>query len=307
MLRRHKPAKAPLHPWVFPDHPRSRLHIDCAGPIMEKMILVIVDAYTKWIDVHVSSGSTSVITISGLRNCFSTHGLPGIIVSDNTTCATSDEFKHFCHVNGIRHITSPPHHPSSYGMAEHAVEVMKEGLKRMEDGDLRTKLNHFLFHYRVTPHFTSGIAPAELLMGRQLKTRLHLVRPKLRAKVELQQCRQKLYQDQQSQVCGFYPSDPVYALIYHGDQATWTPGTIDQQTGPVSYMIQLVIGQLVRCHISVVSAKYSHLTGRCSWSWDDGSVRRAFKSCCQPHSVAQPWNFAPLSLTCSFHWAFSGL
>ena len=255
MLSPHKPAKAPLHPWVFPDHPWSRLHINYAGPIMGKMILVIVDAYTKWIDVHVSSGSTSTITISALRNCFSTHGLPDVIVSDSATCFTSDEFKHFCHMNGIHHITSAPHHPSSNGMAERAVEVIKEGLKRMEDGDLRTKLNRFLFHYRVTPHSTTGIAPAELLMGRQLKTRMHLVSPNLRAKVELQQHRQKQYHNQHSQVRGFHPSDPVYALVYHRNQATWTPGTIDQKTGPISYMVHLATGQLVRRRIDQLQAR----------------------------------------------------
>ena len=123
----HPGIVAPLHPWVFPDHPWSRLYIDYTGPIVGKMILVIMDAHTKWINVHVSSGSTSTITISGLRNCFSTHGIPDAIVSDNATCFTSDEFKHFCHMNGIRCIASAPHHPSSSGMAERAVEVVKDG------------------------------------------------------------------------------------------------------------------------------------------------------------------------------------
>ena len=151
MLGRHKPAKAPLHCWVLLDHPWCRLHIDYTDPIMGKMVLVIMDVYTKWIDAHVSSRSTSTIIISGLWNGFSTHGLPDVTVSDNTTCLKTDDFKHYCHMNGIRHITSAPHHPSSNGMAECVVEVVKEGLKRMVDGDLHKKLNHFLFHYRVTP------------------------------------------------------------------------------------------------------------------------------------------------------------
>ena len=43
------PVKAPLHPWEWPSHPWSRLHIDHAGPYLGKLI---VDAHSKWIDVH---------------------------------------------------------------------------------------------------------------------------------------------------------------------------------------------------------------------------------------------------------------
>ena len=38
------PAKAPLHPWVWPKRPWARLHIDFAGPFLNKMFLVTVDA-----------------------------------------------------------------------------------------------------------------------------------------------------------------------------------------------------------------------------------------------------------------------
>ena len=41
-----------------------------------------------------------------------------------------------------------------------------------------------------------------------------------------------------------------------------------------------VVGIMSCWPISVVSAEFSHLTGRCSWSWDDGSVRWALRSCC---------------------------
>ena len=34
------PAVAPLHPWVWPDAPWSRIHVDYAGPFLGKMFLV---------------------------------------------------------------------------------------------------------------------------------------------------------------------------------------------------------------------------------------------------------------------------
>ena len=99
------------------------------------------------------------------------------IVSDNATGFVSEELQYFCRHNGIKHITSAPHHPASNGLAERVVGIVKEGVTRMHGSDLETKLARFLFDYRITPHSTTGIAPAELLMHRQLKSRLHLIRP----------------------------------------------------------------------------------------------------------------------------------
>ncbi|KAI0209977.1 hypothetical protein LSAT2_005314 [Lamellibrachia satsuma] len=214
MRSRPRPKEAPLQPWSFPDRPWSPLHIDYAGPFMGRMMLV--------------SFSTDVI------------------VSDNATGFVSEEFQDFCRHNGIKHITSAPHHPASNGLAERAVGIVKEGVKRMHGGDLETKLARFLFDYRITPHSTTGIAPAELLMHRQLKTRLHLIRPDVGVKVVAEQTKQKAKHDRHAKVRTFLPDELVYALRYHGNTATWVPGTIHRQTGPVSYTARLEDGTIAR-------------------------------------------------------------
>ena len=51
-----QPAKAPLHPWQWPERPWSRLHIDYAGPCFgDKTFLIIIDAHSKWLEVLESS------------------------------------------------------------------------------------------------------------------------------------------------------------------------------------------------------------------------------------------------------------
>ena len=87
--------------------------------------------------------------------------------------------------NGIRHVKTAPYHPSSNGQAERAVQVLKEGLKKFPKGTLETRLARFLFHYRLTPHTTTGISPAELLMGRQLRSHLNLFKPDLASHVHI--------------------------------------------------------------------------------------------------------------------------
>ena len=82
---RKMPPSAPLHPWVRPQKPWSRVHIDYAGPFEGKMFLLVTDAYSKWLEVHATNTSTSAVTIELLRKSFSYLGLPEVIVSDNTT------------------------------------------------------------------------------------------------------------------------------------------------------------------------------------------------------------------------------
>ena len=73
---REAPAWAPLHPWEGPDNPWRSQHTDHEGPFMGKLLLVIVDVYSKWLEVYTVTSSTSATTINCLRNCFSTHGFP---------------------------------------------------------------------------------------------------------------------------------------------------------------------------------------------------------------------------------------
>ena len=89
------PAKAPLHPWEWPNRPWSRIHVDYAGPFLGKMFLITVDAYSKWMEVQLVPTATSHNTIQKLRSIFATHGLPEVLVSDNGTAFTSVEFQDF--------------------------------------------------------------------------------------------------------------------------------------------------------------------------------------------------------------------
>lgn len=123
--------------------------------------------YSKWLEVVSLSAATSTVTIEHLRSMFATHGLPKVLVTDNGSQFTSAEFNAFLKGNGIQHVCSSPYHPSSNGLAERAVQCFKEGLKRSPSGDsLKNRLAKFLFCYCLTPHSTTGVSPAELLLGR---------------------------------------------------------------------------------------------------------------------------------------------
>ena len=54
---------------------------------MGHMFLLLVDAHTKWMDIHIVSSATSQSTIEKMRNTFATLGLPEMLV---TVVAESD-------------------------------------------------------------------------------------------------------------------------------------------------------------------------------------------------------------------------
>ena len=142
-----------------------------------------------WIDAHITRTATSSATIEKMRISFSKCDLPDTVVSDNSTYFTSKEFEAFMEQNEVKHITVAPYHPASNGLAEKAVNIVKDGL-RHSDGGLETKLMRVLFKYRTTPHPTTGETPSKLLMGRELKTPLDNLRPNLSSKAKESTTRQ---------------------------------------------------------------------------------------------------------------------
>ena len=239
------PAVAPLHPWQWPTSPWSRLHIDYAGPIDGKMYLVVIDAHSKWIDVFPTKSATALSTVQLLRQLFSRFGIPDSIVSDNGTTFTAQEFQEFCRSNGIKHIRVAPYHPSSNGLAERAVRVFKEGLKKSSTGTVQDRIARLLFHYRITPHTTTGLSPSEMLFGRKLRSRLDLLKPNLQQNVQEKQLKQKKDRDRRCRPRHLEEGESVFAKNY-GSGEKWLPGTIVSKKGPVSFEVELSSGQ--KCH-----------------------------------------------------------
>ena len=131
---------------------------------------------------------------------FATHGLPEEVVSDNGPQFTSTEFVEFMHKNGLKHPLVPPYHPESNGAAVRSLRVVKDALlKRMLEGkrgfSIKHRLAHFLFRYRTTPHSTTSVTPADLMVNRCLRTSLSLIKLNLAPVVKNKQEKQKMYKD----------------------------------------------------------------------------------------------------------------
>lgn len=215
------------------------------------MLLIIVDAHSKWMDAHVMSSTSSAATIEKLLMSFATHGLPDVLVSDNGPNLVSAEMETFLGKNGVRHVRTAPYHPASNGQAERAVQTLKRSLAKQRSGTLEERVSRFLLTYRVTPHATTGRAPCELLMGRKLQTLLDRVRPDLPARVTLQQALQKERHDVHARDRRIDVGNAVLARDFASD-GRWRPATVLASSGAASFTCRFEDGRDAHRHVDQV-------------------------------------------------------
>ena len=242
---RNTPPVLPLQPWKWPDHPWRRVHVDYAE--RDGMnFLVLIDSHSKWLEVFPTRSKTSQKTIEMLRHVFARYGFPHQLVSDNGPQFTSGEFEIFYQQNGIRQTLIPPHHPASNGAVERAVGILKQALLinvlYCKDGrhhiSLQHKLAIFLLQYCSTPRSTTGRAPAELFLGRQLRTRFSLLKHNLQQTVEDKQAQQIRNHDAaRVKERIFQKGENVDIKNYRGGLEKWTTGTVVEVKGSRTYVV----------------------------------------------------------------------
>ena len=256
-LNQPLPPVVPMHPWEWPEHPWERIHIDFAGPFMGKMFLLVVDAHSRWMEVEIVNAASTQNTTEHLRSMFARFGLPKVMVTDNGSCFTSSDFAEFARRNQIRHLRTAPYHPSSNGLAERAVQTFKLGMKKQTNGTLQTKLSRFLFHYRLTPNATTGVAPAELMLKRQPRSHLDSIMPNMKGNITQQQEKQKTQHDAHSRVRNFKQGDSVLVRNFGrgADSSQWLPGVIKELCSTNSYKVQLDSDQIVQRHADHIRAR----------------------------------------------------
>ena len=117
------------------------------------MYMVVVDAYSKFPEVVKMTNTTAQTTITALRDIFSRHGLPEILVSDNGAQFTAREFEQFCSNNGILHRISAAYKPSTNGQAERVVQILKTVIKQAQltNRDVSAVIGKYLYWFIEIP------------------------------------------------------------------------------------------------------------------------------------------------------------
>ncbi len=248
------PVKSMPHPWVRSQNPWERIHLDYAGPFKGSMWLLVIDSYSKWIEVYnMRNNIQATNTIRKLTILFSRYGLVKILVSDNAPQLTkSHEFSKYCASNGITHIPIPAYHASSNGQAESIVGKFKAAMRRMcqDNTDIELNIAKWLLSYHNTPHSATGTEPSVLMIGRRLRSPLSLVNP-LSSGVRLK----SLIREQTSRV----ESEKSLRRLSVGDRVlfrdvlgkSWKPGIVQEVSDKI-YVIEAENGSIVRKHVDHV-------------------------------------------------------
>ena len=163
--------KSDWRAWPEPERKWQRCHIDYAGPFENgQYALVIVDAFSKWPEVHLGNSCSTEQSIARLRRTFAQEGIPEVIVSDNGPQFTSKEMERWLQSIGCRHVFTPPYHPKSNGLAERFVRTLKEHVRACSgENNLQLVVDQFLLQYRNSRHSSTGIAPAVIMRGGLLR------------------------------------------------------------------------------------------------------------------------------------------
>lgn len=234
------PEKSSLIPWVPNDSVWSRIHIDFAGPIRNFYFLIVIDSFSKFVEVFKTKDMTTAFTVSRLRELFSRYGIVDTLVSDNGTQFTSHDFETFLSLNGIKHILTAPGHPSTNGQAENFVKTFKKSiyanLEQNKDANLDQILYRFLMDYRNMTHCSTGECPAKIFFGRKLKTRFSLLKPPTTTEKIINAQENNVRNHKGNRNIQFTEGQKVMVRDYRNpNKSSWAQAKIKQQLGPQSY------------------------------------------------------------------------
>ena len=239
--QQNNPSKLPVHPWIIPEKPWSRLHLDHAINFLGSNWLVLTDAYSKYPCIHATQSITSRATIDWLEEDFAHFGFPHVIVTDNAASFTSEEFKTWCEERGILHLTGAPYHPATNGSAERLVQTFKNALRKSSSPPKKA-LQEFLQQYRRTP-LPTGYSPSELLNSRQIRTRIDTLLPSPTQLLQQQQAKVVTKSQSVSRPTVKYNvGDTVYALYYgprRERDPRWIPAVIVQCNGSRNFSVKV--------------------------------------------------------------------
>lgn len=256
-------VKEPLMSHDIPDLPFYKIGMDICY-YKGKDYLVVIDYYSKWIEVKKLPNKNSEEIIKKLKIIFASQGIPNIIVSDNMPFG-SKNFKEFAKNFDIELITSSPRYPQSNGMSEKAVGIVKNIMRKCEETGSDFSLA--LLNYRTTPLAQLDYSPSELLMSRSLRTTLpctkETLKPRLLKNVEKKiievKNKTKKYYDKSSKVR--QPFNVGSNVVFQNKpDKVWHSGQIvGKASGPRSYLIKREDGTQVKRnkkHVSLSQNKF---------------------------------------------------
>uniref|UniRef100_A0A3B3I8A6 Integrase catalytic domain-containing protein n=1 Tax=Oryzias latipes TaxID=8090 RepID=A0A3B3I8A6_ORYLA len=262
------------------EEPGFMLGLDFMGPFPRSRkgncyLLVVVDYYTKWVELFPLRDSKTLRLYNILRDeIFTRWGVPKYLVSDRGPQFTSQLISDLCQKWGVIHKMTTSYHPQT-NLTERVNRTLKVMMSsyvgsRHEEWD--KWLPEFRFAINNTQHESTGKTPAELALGRTLKgplerlihqkpvldprqpqysllERQHQLAQEVRQRVGVARHRQARYYNTHRRCAQFRVGDLVWVRAHPQSKASykfssklapkWSgPAIVTKILGPINYKLQ---------------------------------------------------------------------
>lgn len=161
-----------LHPIEKGNVPLDTLHVDHLGPLPStkksyKHILVVVDAFSKFVWLYTTKSTGTQEVLARLRRQAAVFCNPRII-SDRGTAFTSNEFKEYCLAENIEHNLITTGVPRGNGQVERVNRTLIPLLTKLaapEPHEWYKYVDIAQQYLNTTPHRSIGTSPFRVLFG----------------------------------------------------------------------------------------------------------------------------------------------
>lgn len=168
-----------MHPIPKIEMPFHTLHADHLGPFVRSKrgniyMLVIVDAFTKYVNIRSVRDTKTSSAIRMFKEHFSYFGTPSRLITDRGSCFTSAKFKEFTDKLNIKHILNAVATPRANGQVERFNRTILDALSTKCHGKNENTWDEHVGDIQLgintTINKSTGKSPSELLFGCKLVT-----------------------------------------------------------------------------------------------------------------------------------------
>ena len=168
---------APIKNRPLPEGPWREVAVDYKGPIGGQSGFyyhVIIDLYSRYPEVVIVKDTSFDTLKPKLEEIWARFGIPRTIIHDGGPPYNSRDWRQYAKEIGANLELCTPEHPQSNGTA---VKMMASLVKIThaaiaEGKNPAAALQAFLISYRSTPHPSTGKSQSQLLMGKELNTKV---------------------------------------------------------------------------------------------------------------------------------------